>query len=409
MKLGPQFEAAGGRRWSTSAWQLAITLVVALAIPLGAQSTRVFRDGNTWVEETTGNLPAGRELRAYTDLGSVQVQGSSSDVSYTIRKRTLADTEETARRQFEQLRFTANRMGDAVVLDGRLKVRNTNRLTADITVQVPRQTQSVKVETRGGALSFNSIAGSIVGFTSGGSVKLDSISGPVKITSGGGVMEAGSMGSDLFLESGGGNVTVERVNGQLIIKTGGGRVRIGASGGTSVETGAGNIEVTKCNGDLHVNSGGGNLNLGDVSGSVLAETNAGSVRLASAQGGVRVVTGGGTVELLKLGQSAQVETGAGAITVQFLPGRNRFQDSFLHTASGDVVVYLPGNLGVNVHASTELASGKGILSAFSGLAITSEGGNYGPKSMYAEGPLNGGGPVLRVRTTIGQIDIRRSQ
>ena len=113
MKLGPQFAAAGGRRWSNSAWPLAITLVVALAIPLGAQTTRVFRDGNSWVEETTGSLPAGRELRAYTDLGSVQVQGSSSDVAYTIRKRTLADTEETARRQFEQLRFTASRMGDA--------------------------------------------------------------------------------------------------------------------------------------------------------------------------------------------------------------------------------------------------------------------------------------------------------
>ena len=118
---------------------------------------------------------------------------------------------------------------------------------------------------------------------------------------------------------------------------------------------------------------------------------------------------GAAVELLKVGQSAQVETGAGAITVQFVAGRNHFQDSFLRTAAGDVVVYLPGNLGVNVHASTELANGKGILSAFPGLAITSEGGNYGPKSMYAEGQLNGGGPILRVRTTIGQIDIRRSQ
>ena len=42
-----------------------------------------------------------------------------------------------------------------------------------------------------------------------------------------------------------------------------------------------------------------------------------------------------------MGQSAQVETGAGAITVQFVAGRNQFQDSFLHTAAGNVVVYLP--------------------------------------------------------------------
>ena len=96
------------------------------------------------------------------------------------------DTEEAARRQFEQLRVSASKAGDAVVLDGRLIGRNVNRLTADIAVQIPRQTQVVKVETRGGSLSFNSISGSIVGVTGGGDVKLDDVSGPVKITSGGG-------------------------------------------------------------------------------------------------------------------------------------------------------------------------------------------------------------------------------
>ena len=405
MKLGSQFEAAGGRRWSTSA----LALLMAVAIPLCAQTSRVFREGNSWVEETTGSLPAGRELRAFTDLGSVQVVGNAAQVSYVVRKRSFAANEELARRQFAQLRFAANKAGDSVVLEGRLTGHNLDRLTANIAVQVPRLTQVVKVKTAAGSLSFNAISGSIVGVTGGGDVKLDELSGPVKITSGGGIMEAGNMGSDLDLQSGGGNVSVERVNGQLVVKTGGGRVRIGTSGGTSVETGAGNIEVSKCTGDLRVNSGGGNLTLGDVSGSVLAETNAGSVRLASAQGGVRVITGGGTVELLKVGQSAQVETGAGAITVQFVAGRKQFRDSSLHTAAGDIVVYLPASLGVSLRASTELANGKGILSSFPGLAITWEGGNYGPKSAYGEGQLNGGGPMLRLRTTIGQIDIRQGQ
>jgi hypothetical protein len=409
MKLGPQFEAAGRRRSSNSALSLTAALLIALAIPLCAQSVHVFREGNSWVEETAGSLPAGREFRAFTDLGSVQVVGNPGQVTWVVRMRSFAGTEELARRQFAQWRISANRVRDAVVLESKLAGGNPNRLTADIVVQVPRQTEVVKVETRAGSLSFNAIAGSVIGITGGGGVKLDDISGPVKITSGGGIMEAGSVGSDLYLQNGGGNVTVERVNGQVTVKTGGGRVRIGTSGGTSIETGAGNIEVSKCNGDLRANSGGGNLSLGDVYGSVVAETNAGSVRLASAQGSVRVITGGGTVELLKVGQSAQVETGAGAITVQFVAGRNRVQDSSLHTAVGDVVVYLPANLGVNMHASTELANGKGITSAFPGLAITTEGGNYGPKSMYAEGQLNGGGPMLRVRTTIGQIDIRRSQ
>lgn len=403
MTPGPQFGAVVRRRWSVAA------LMLAVAVPLGAQSSRVFRDGNSWVEETTGTLPAGHEFRTFTDIGSVQVQGNASQVTYVVRKRSNADNEGAARKQFQQLRITASKVGDAVVLEGRLMGRTMNRMAADFMVQIPRLTQVVKAETRGGALSLNSISGTVLGATGGGNVKLDDISGPVKITSSGGNMQAGNVTSDLFLQSGGGNISVERVTGQLFIKTGGGQVKIGTAGATTVETGAGNIAMSQCNGDLHANSGGGNLNLGDVRGTVTAHTGGGTVRLASAQGAVEVNTGGGAVELMKVGQSAHVETGGGPITVQFVAGRGQYRDSYLHTAVGNVVVYLPRDLGVNVHASTELAGGAGIKSEFPGLGITSEGGQYGPKSMFGEGPLNGGGPLLRLRTTIGEIDILRSQ
>jgi hypothetical protein len=45
---------------------------------------------------------------------------------------------------------------------------------------------------------------------------------------------------------------------------------------------------------------------------------------------------------------------------------------------------------------------------FSGIHVTSEGGDYGPKTVTAEGQLNGGGPVLKVRTTTGDIVFRRA-
>ena len=54
--------------------------------------SRVFRDGNGWVEETTGILPPGREFRALTDLGALQVQGTASQVSYVVRKRSSEST-----------------------------------------------------------------------------------------------------------------------------------------------------------------------------------------------------------------------------------------------------------------------------------------------------------------------------
>ena len=164
--------------------------------------------------------------------------------------------------------------------------------------------------------------------------------------------------------------------------------------------------MQKCFGDLHVSSGGGNLNLGEIDGAVQAETDGGSVRLAGARGPVTVKTGGGSVELYNLSRGAQVETGAGPITVEFV-GTHGFTDSFLHTAAGDVTVCFSSSLPVTVHATTDMASGRGILSDFSGLTITKQGGDMLPTSMFAEGALNGGGPALRIRTTIGQIAFHR--
>jgi hypothetical protein len=326
-----------------------------------------------------------------------------------VRKRSTASTEGEARKQFEQLRITASKLGDAVILEGRTMGRNLNRLAAEFVVQIPRLTPVVKAETRGGALSLSSIQGFVTGTTAGGAVKLDDIGGPTKVTSGGGAMDAGNIGADLFLESGSGAVSVERVSGKLFVRTGGGKVQIGSSGPATIETGAGNIEVNKCTGELRATSGGGNLNFGEIGGNLSAETAGGSVKLGSARGSVRVITGGGSVELWKVGQGAHVETGGGAIVVEFSSGRDQFRESYLHTALGNVTVYLQRDLGANVHASTEMASGVGIRSDFPGLTITSEGGQYGPKSVFAEGQVNGGGPILRLRTTIGQIDIKRMQ
>jgi hypothetical protein len=140
---------------------------------------------------------------------------------------------------------------------------------------------------------------------------------------------------------------------------------------------------------------------------VQAETQGGSVRLASASGPVRVTTGGGSVELYKLGKGAQVETGAGPITVEFL-GNHGFTDSYLHTAAGDITVCMVDNLPVSVHATSDMATGQGIISNLPGLNISKQGGIYS-RSISAEGLLNGGGPALRVRTTMGQIGFRKCQ
>ena len=379
------------------------------AVPILAQQTRVYQDGNSWVEETTGTLPSARELRINIDVGALEVKGTAHAITFVIRKRSFASTKAEAQQQFQAMKVTAANLGEAASLEGRLLHRNLNRFTAEILLEVPHDLEKVRLDTGSGAMTVSSLAATVIGKTGGGAIKLDDIGGPVVVTTGGGDVVAGSLGSDASIKNGGGSVRVEKIAGPGKISTGGGKVFVGAAKGLVVDNGAGSIEVRKCNGDLKASTGGGNLNLGDVAGSVRIDAGAGSVRLASATGRVQVSTGGGSVELFKLSQGAQVDTGAGAITVEFVGSPGAFTDSSLHTAAGDVVVFLPKNLAVTVHASSDLAPGYGIKSEFPALRIAKQGGDWGPQSMWAEGTLNGGGPLLRVRTTIGHIDFRNLQ
>jgi len=387
-------------------WSVCSVLVtITIALPVSAQQTRVYRDGNSWVEEFTGVMPAARELHVSADLGSVTVQGNAPRISYLVRKRSYAPTEKEARKQFEQMRVSAAKAGDSDTIEARIGKHNLSRFGAEFIVQVPRDLSVVKVDTRMGSLAFSSLAAAIIATTGAGLIKLDDLSGPVKISSGGGNVQAGNLGSDFSVTSGASDVRVANVGGQTQVSLAGGRVYIGSSRTSTIQTGAGSIQIQKCTGDLHVVSGGGNLYIGDVDGSVQAQTEGGSVRLASATGPVRVTTGGGSVELYKLSRGAQVETGAGPITVEFL-GNRGFTDSYLHTAAGDITVCFAGSFPVSIHATSDMAVGRGISSDYP-LDISTQGGAFSPRSASAEGILNGGGPSLRIRTTMGQIAFRR--
>ena len=83
-------------------------------------------------------------------------------------------------------------------------------------------------------------------------------------------------------------------------------------------------------------------------------------------------------------------------------------DSMLETSAGDITVYIAPDVALRVRASVDLGNGHHITSDFPDIHIASEGDQWGPRTLNAEGKLNGGGPVLKVRTTTGDICFRRA-
>lgn len=383
--------------------------VLMFLVPLAvAQEGRISREGGSWVQEITGTLAGARNLRVRVDAGSVRVEGGQqAGITYTVRNHAFTSAEDRARREFDSYKVSASVRGDTALIEADWQGGHDHRFNGEFVIRVPREIVSVKVETDGGNVVTTGIAGRAEVRTGGGSIRMDDIGGAVIAETGGDSIEIGTIGGNLDVQTGGGRVSIGSVNGKINASTGGGDVvLVSSKQGADIEAGGGNIQVKQCGGSLRVSTGGGNIELGDIAGSVEIETGGGGIRVGSSRGMVRAETGAGTIELGGV-SAAHAETGAGAIIATFIVEGQR-TDSTLETSAGDVTVYLAPTLNVTVQAAIELADGHTIRSDFSDIHITTEG-DWGAKTVIAEGKVNGGGPVLKLRTTTGDILIRRSR
>ena len=389
-----------------------LLLLVSVAVAQEARSdeqTRVYQDNGRWSRQITGSMAAAKNLRVKVDSGVVKVVGGPQQtITYVINNRSYASSEQKARREFESYKISAYVRGDTAWVVAEWEGSRPRRSSSEFVINVPRNTDLVKVETDGGDLTATGISGRVEGETGGGSIHLDDIGGAVNVETGGGSIEVGTVGGELTLHTGGGGIKVSSAKGKINAETGGGSVVV-VSGmqGAVLETGGGSIEVQRCSGPLKVTTGGGSIELGEIAGPAEIETGGGSIRLNSATGAVRAETGGGSITLNGV-PAARAETGAGGIVAKFVSGNDR-TDSVLETSAGDITVYLAPTLGITIRASIELANGHRIRSDFSEIRVTTEGGEWGPGTATAEGSLNGGGPILKVRTTTGDITILASR
>ena len=388
------------------AWMLALAAPLVLA-----QDAQVSREGDAWGQKITGSLAAAKVLRIKVDMGTVVVRGGQEQsISYVVHTHFGNSSEQDARRQFEQYKITAYVKGETAWIVGDWQGgKRPRHFSGEFSVKVPREMTLVKLETEGGNVDATGLAGRVEAETGGGTMRLDDIGGGVSAETGGGSIDVGTVSGDLGLHTGGGSIEVRHANGKVVAETGGGSIEIqSCEQGATIETGGNSITVRHCNGKVKASTGGGSIDLSDIGGPAELETGGGSIHLTSAKGHVRAETGGGSIELYGV-PSARAETSAGGITVKLVNTGGERNDSDLETGAGDITVYLASDVAVNVRASVDMGSGHRITSEFPDIHIISEGGQWGPKTLTAEGKLNGGGPTLKVRTSSGDICFRRAR
>jgi hypothetical protein len=340
----------------------------------------------------TGSLPAAARLQV-TSQGPVHLEGTSgNDLTYIAKLGVEARTEEDARLILSRynMRVVSSRGRIGLVTPG-------GPVITDLTIKTARL-KLATIRTAAGPVEANAIDGDLEVNSGGGELRCDRIKGDCSLTTAGGDIHVGDVGGDLQCNTAGGYISVKNVRGDAVLQTAGGYVDVGDAGGdVRVNTAGGAIHVNNATGSVTAGTGGGSINVGKAGGTVTIHEMAGPVQIGAAAA-VRCESGSGAIRVSNIAGPMRVTTAIGNIIANLLAG-SQFRDSFLETGNGDVTVLIPSNLGVTVRAETDRGH---VVSDFPGIAQRTVG-----MQVLAEGPVNGGGPMLRIAGTGGTIFIKR--
>jgi hypothetical protein len=199
------------------------------------------------------------------------------------------------------------------------------------------------------------------------------------------------------------------------IKSGGGGVHVvDLTGEVKAQTGGGGLSFARLHGPVNGETGGGGVNAGDCEGALRFRTGGGGIEVTGGSGTLSGSTGGGSVSVKKFQGSAHVTAGGGGLTIENVSG---FVEA--STGGGSIRAVLPSELSDAVNLST---GGGGIsvsvpaTTAFN-LDAKSSGGSVStevPVTVVGkkerdrlEGPVNGGGKTVQLRTGGGGIQVKK--
>ena len=346
-------------------------LVLLLFYSTGCQFTSLTAEEPVLEKiEKTFSVNTGGSLTIVSEFGAIDIQTAEQNkVQVIVTKESKSKLVKASQEMLKDFELAFEHEGSNVRIDGAFKRgrehwrKQLNRLKIHFLVTVPRQ-YNIDLDTSSGGISVADLDGDVRAKTSGGNLRLGDITGTVWGRTSGGSIELTSSGGQAELKTSGGSIEVVNVAGDVQARTSGGNLRFGAvQGSISGKTSGGNIKVAKCNGGADVQTSGGNIILQNVGGSVNAKTS------------------GGNIHAFMIKQPDS--------------------DCRLHTSGGGITTILIPDIAVDVEAET---SGGHVSTDF---AVESVIQGKVPKNRL-KGSINGGGPLLKLRTSGGSIHLQKA-
>jgi hypothetical protein len=389
---------------------LAAWFVACLLFPSNVAATGEKKSANSGPRVTLEIYGAvttrdGQRLRVVTDLGNVVIRTQNSGkLDYHVHLEADA-SQKNANELLKSFSVNAREVSEGVYFRGQTFGRQLRgRLWVTVEINVPKN-YGLDVWTGGGNIETEDVNGRVVLSTSGGNITAGNIGGAARLVTDGGHVTVKNVSGELSANTGGGHITTGSVGGSASLHTTGGHIRVASVKGVArLDTGGGNITLEQSGGELVAETVGGQIEVGEAAGLVRAKTGGGGIRVVRVSGPTNLETGGGSIYLTQVDGLVKASTGAGGITAWFVSSPKQPGTCDLQSGDGDIVVYLPRQLSVTIDAQIQQGNEHHVIAdpAFP-LKVSYDETSNGSHRIRAEGALNGGGEVLRLRTVEGNI------
>jgi DUF4097 and DUF4098 domain-containing protein YvlB len=150
--------------------------------------------------------------------------------------------------------------------------------------------------------------------------------------------------------------------------------------------------------DLNLHTGDGNIRLNDIKGELRLESGDGNMDIRAADGKLNADTRDGNIITEGRFDSLDLHTGDGNISAEAGAGSKISSSWVLRTGDGNLDLRLPQDFAADLDAQT----GDGRVSVAFPVTVT---GSMRENSV--RGKMNGGGPVLELRTGDGNIQVEK--
>jgi hypothetical protein len=181
------------------------------------------------------------------------------------------------------------------------------------------------------------------------------------------------------------------------VNTSGGDIDLtGVDGKTDAHTSGGDIKAARITGDLSLHTSGGDITIDTVNGPAKVHTSGGSIDVHNIGGDLVAHTSGGSIKIDEARGAIDASTSGGSVTATFSAAPHAA--SKLSTSGGNIHVSLPAGAAVDLDAHS---SGGDVETE---LPVTIVG-HHDENTLV--GKINGGGPKLLLRTSGGDIEVRK--